>query len=201
MLLPSNLVDTTDLETFTQELRLGSSTTTGRCSGWSAASIPTPTASTASACRRRATTPSPTPRFGAGTSAAVANGFPLNSPYNADLPYDIKQSALFGEASYDITQRFTVTAGGRYYDFEGDARSSIRAASSPTATTISTRPRRAASARASSLSYELADNVRINAQASKGFRLGGVNDPLNMPLCTGGAERHRRADLRQSPDL
>ena len=40
-----------------------------------------------------------------------------NSPYNADLPYDIKQKALFGEASYDFGQ-FTVTAGGRYYDFK-----------------------------------------------------------------------------------
>ena len=28
-----------------------------------------------------------------------------NSPYNADLPYDIKQMALFGEASYDFGRR------------------------------------------------------------------------------------------------
>ena len=32
-------------------------------------------------------------------------------------------------------------------------------------------------------SYEVTDNVRVNAQVSKGFRLGGVNDPLNQPLC------------------
>ena len=44
-----------------------------------------------------------------------------NSPYNADLPYDIKQKALFGEASYDFGQ-FKLTAGGRYYDFKEDAR-------------------------------------------------------------------------------
>jgi iron complex outermembrane receptor protein len=24
----------------------------------------------------------------------------------------------------------------------------------------------------------------VNVQAAKGFRLGGVNDPLNLPLCT-----------------
>ena len=40
-----------------------------------------------------------------------------NSPYNADLPYDIKQKALFGEASYEFGQ-FKLTAGGRYYDFK-----------------------------------------------------------------------------------
>ena len=37
------------------------------------------------------------------------------------------------------------------------------------------------------LTYEPDDNIRVNAQASKGFRLGGVNDPLNIPLCNGGA--------------
>ena len=34
------------------------------------------------------------------------------------------------------------------------------------------------------LSYDVNDNVTLNAQASKGFRLGGVNDPLNITLCT-----------------
>ena len=56
------------------------------------------------------------------TSAAVANGFPdLDSPYNADLPYDIRQKAVFGEASYDFGQ-FKLTGGGRYYDFNEEAR-------------------------------------------------------------------------------
>lgn len=32
--------------------------------------------------------------------------------------------------------------------------------------------------------YDVSDAVRINAQASQGFRRGGVNDPLNIPLCT-----------------
>ena len=55
--------------------------------------------------------------LGAGTSAAVANGFPANSPFNSDLPYDIKQFAVFGEVSYDLTDRLSATAGARYYDF------------------------------------------------------------------------------------
>ena len=33
-------------------------------------------------------------------------------------------------------------------------------------------------------SYRLSDATRLNAQVSKGFRLGGINDPLNIPLCT-----------------
>jgi iron complex outermembrane receptor protein len=33
-------------------------------------------------------------------------------------------------------------------------------------------------------SYKASDAFTLNAQASKGFRLGGINDPLNVTLCT-----------------
>jgi len=32
--------------------------------------------------------------------------------------------------------------------------------------------------------WALNDHFSINGQVSKGFRLGGINDPLNVPLCT-----------------
>src|SRR5439155_2996064 len=35
-------------------------------------------------------------------------------------------------------------------------------------------------------SYKLSDATRLNAQVSKGFRLGGINDPLLTPLCSPG---------------
>ncbi len=182
VLLPSNLVDTTDLQTFTQEVRLG----------WSESGpfqwvIGLFYSETDRFYRQRLPTPGydafTDVRFGAGTSAAVANGFPLNSPYNADLPYDIKQTAIFGEASYDITQTLTATAGGRYYDFSEER-------SFTSGGLFSNGDRRTDTTESSGfsprfiLSWDAADNVRVNAQASKGFRLGGVNDPLNIPLCT-----------------
>jgi outer membrane receptor protein involved in Fe transport len=37
------------------------------------------------------------------------------------------------------------------------------------------------------VTFEPNRNLSINLQAAKGFRLGGVNDPLNLPLCDGGA--------------
>jgi iron complex outermembrane receptor protein len=181
VLLPSNLVDTTDLETFTQELRLASDK--AGPFQWLAGIF-------YSDVDRFYTQRLPTPgydvftdaRFGAGTSAAVSNGFPSNSPYNADLPYDIKQKAVFGEASYDLTDRLTATAGLRYYDFK-EVRSFVSGGlfsngDNQTNTTSSDgfSPRLL-------LSYEVSDNVKVNAQASKGFRLGGANDPLNLGLC------------------
>lgn len=34
------------------------------------------------------------------------------------------------------------------------------------------------------LEYKAGDNIRLNAQIAKGFRLGGINGPLNQPLCS-----------------
>lgn len=182
VLLPSNLLDTTDLKTWSQELRLASDNDSPF--QWVVGAF-------YSKVDRVYTQTLPTPGYdavtdatlGAGTSAAVANGFAANSPYNAFLPYDIKQFAVFGEVSYDLSEAFTATAGGRYYDFKetrsfksgglfanGDNRTDSTKSSGFTPRFL--------------LSYDLSDAVTVNAQASKGFRLGGVNDPLNLPLCS-----------------
>jgi iron complex outermembrane receptor protein len=34
------------------------------------------------------------------------------------------------------------------------------------------------------LTYHVNDGGNLNAQVSRGFRLGGINDPINVPLCT-----------------
>ncbi|MFN3944964.1 MAG: TonB-dependent receptor [Allosphingosinicella sp.] len=182
VLLPSNLVDTTDLQSFVQEVRL-SSATPGPFQ-WVFGGF---YSNTDRVYAQRL----PTPGYdafidstlGAGTAAATRGGYAPDSPYNSDLPYDIKQKAVFGEVSYDLTDRFTVTAGGRYYDFDeersfrsgglfsgGDNRTDRTSSDGFSPRIIAT--------------YEAVDGVRLNAQASKGFRLGGVNDPLNIPLCT-----------------
>lgn len=183
VLLPSNLVDTTDLETFTQELRLASSN-----SGpfqWLVGAF---YSKVDRFYRQRLPTPGydafTDATLGAGTAAATTRaGFPANSPYAADLPYDIRQTAIFGEASYAFSPSFTVTAGGRYYDFSEERRFT----SSGLFSNLDNRTDRTESSGFSPrliATLEVADNVRLNAQVSKGFRLGGVNDPLNVPLCS-----------------
>jgi iron complex outermembrane receptor protein len=181
--LPSNLRDTTDLEQTTFEARI-SSNTDSRFQ-WLAGAFWSNT-------DRKYAQRLPTPGYqavtdatlGAGTSAAVANGYPnLDSPYNSDLPYDIEQIAVFGEVSFDVTDTFQLTAGGRWYDFDesrrflsgglfanGDDQTDNTASDGFT-------PRVMAS-------LDLGDTVTLNAQVSQGFRLGGVNDPLNETLCS-----------------
>lgn len=183
--LASRLVDTTRLNQVTQELRLASS---------GSGSFQWVIGGFYSHVDRAYHQRLPTPGYdafidaalGAGTSAAVANGFPLNSPYNADIPYSTEQLAAFGEASYKLGQ-FKLTAGGRYYDFKEKR-------DYATGGIFSNDDRRLGDKTSSHGftprvigSYELNRDVTVNLQASKGFRLGGVNDPLLLPLCSGGA--------------
>jgi iron complex outermembrane recepter protein len=180
--LPSNLRDTTDLQTWSQELRL-SSTGDGPFQ-WVLGGF---YSHVDRFYRQRLPTPGydafTDATLGAGTAAATANGFPANSPYNADLPYEIEQFAVFGEVNFDLTDRLTATAGARYYDFKetrsfrtGGLFSNLDNRTDQT-TSNGVSPRFI-------LSFEASDDVTLSAQASKGFRLGGVNDPLNLPLCS-----------------
>ncbi|MEQ8749614.1 MAG: TonB-dependent receptor, partial [Amphiplicatus sp.] len=120
--------------------------------------------------------------LGAGTSDAVANGFGPDSPYNAVLPYDIRQYAIFGEATLDITDRLHATAGVRYYDFKEERRFTSGGLFANGDDELDTTSSDGFSPRFL-LSYDVSDEVTVNAQASKGFRLGGANDPLNITLC------------------
>jgi len=62
----------------------------------------------------------------AGFSAEFTPGYAAFAGFNRpdDLEYfsqsfsDLEESAVFGELSYDITDRLTVTVGARYYDYE-----------------------------------------------------------------------------------
>ena len=183
VLLPSNLRDTTDLSAFSQEVRLASDT-----SGplqWLVGAF---YSSTDRFYRQRLPTPGyaavTDATLGAGTSAAVANGFEnLDSPYNADLPYDLEQLAVFGEGTLAVTDRFDVTVGARWYDYNEERQfisgglfaNGDRERDSTKSDGVSPRVL---------LSYDVSDSLTLNAQASKGFRLGGVNDPLNETLCS-----------------
>ena len=181
--LASNLRDTTDVDAITQELRFASDT--AGPFQWVFGGF---YSQTDRFYRQRLPTPGyaavTDATLGDGTSEAVANGFPnLDSPYNADLPYDLEQIAIFGEGTYALTDRFDVTVGARWYDFteEREFNSGGLFANGDNAfdrtSSDGITPRVL-------LSYDVTDDVTVNAQASQGFRLGGVNDPLNVTLCS-----------------
>ena len=174
---PSNLRDTTDLEQMTHELRLSSSDDSAF--QWLAGVF-------YSDVERDYSQRLPTPGYDALFIPSADTNFPdaVDSPYSSDLTYDLRQIALFGEATYKLLDRLGLTAGLRWYDWEEDKtfRSGggfSNADAQNQDITVSSdgfTPR-------FMVSYDANDNVTVNAQISRGFRLGGVNDPLNQLLC------------------
>ncbi|HUP49245.1 MAG TPA: TonB-dependent receptor [Thermoanaerobaculia bacterium] len=103
--------------------------------------------------------------------------------YKSDLHYDYDQLAIFGEATWAVTDQFELTGGLRWYDFKEDRTQVFDGIFSDPIDSVGSVSADGIAPRII-LSYKLNDATRLNAQVSKGFRLGGINDPLNVPLCT-----------------
>ena len=101
----------------------------------------------------------------------------------SDLLYDFDQFALFGEVSVAVTERFHLTGGLRWYDFDERRVQTFDGIFSDAGTNRGDIAARGAAPRVIA-SYDVTEATQVNAQVSKGFRLGGINDPLNVPICT-----------------
>ncbi len=114
---------------------------------------------------------------------------PQDHLFWSDLDYSLKQKAVFGEATLLVGERLNLTGGMRYYDFD-ENRSQIFDGifgNDNTGTSLVTQPGTTSAngvAPRFIASYKVSDDLTLNAQVSQGFRLGGINDPLNVPLCT-----------------
>ena len=114
----------------------------------------------------------------AGTKLALRDEL-----YKSDLHYEYDQLAFFGEATYQMNDRLDLTGGLRWYDFSEDRVQifdGIFADPNDSVGSVGAdgfAPRVIAS-------FKLNDDTRLNGQISKGFRLGGNNDPVNIPLCS-----------------
>jgi iron complex outermembrane receptor protein len=114
---------------------------------------------------------------------------PKDSLFFSDLGYTLDQFALFGEGTLSITEKFSLTAGLRYYHFDEDKDQIFDGifANDNTGSVLVSQP---GSTDANGVaprvigSYKINERTNLNAQVARGFRLGGINDPLNEPLCT-----------------
>lgn len=133
----------------------------------------------------------PTPGYDA-LNASFGNALgtdplaPPDTPFWSDISYTMKQYAAFGEGTWHATDKISLTAGLRYYhfsehrvlNFHGVFANDTPAGGTPGSVSSS-----GASPRLI-LSYKPIQDVQLYAQASRGFRLGGINDPINLPLCS-----------------
>ena len=114
---------------------------------------------------------------------------PKDVLFYSDLAYDMTQTAVFGEATLNLNDKLDLTAGLRYYNFDEDRDQVFDGifAHDNTGTQIVSVPGSTSAdgfAPRFIASFKATPTLTLNLQASQGFRLGGINDPLNVPLCT-----------------
>src|SRR5882724_10732420 len=132
----------------------------------------------------------PTPGYdalvGTPSSAFLA---PPDTPFYSDLGYSLRQYAAFGEATWHFTDQWALTGGLRYYNFKEDKTllfgGVFVGAPVPgfTEGVNQSTDSNGVSPRAI-ITYKLTEDAQFNLQAARGFRLGGLNDPINRPLCS-----------------
>jgi iron complex outermembrane receptor protein len=113
---------------------------------------------------------------------------PTDVLFYSKLGYKLNEEAAFGEFTWAVDDKFSLTGGLRYYHYNedkaqvfdgifGEGSDGLPQSQPGTTTANGVAPRVIAS-------YKVSPSSTLNAQVSKGFRLGGVNDPLNVSLCT-----------------
>ncbi len=174
--LNAPLADTTDIKSFTQELRLGSNGDGAFqwVIGAFYSDVDRDYAQVLDVRGFETLTGIPT----AGARA------PRDALYYSTVPYTQTQYAVFGEATLEVNERLDVTAGLRYASYEEDRVLTFDGIFADTTIGVKGNTEAEDFAPRVIVAYKATDNVTLNAQASKGFRLGGINDPLNRPLCS-----------------
>jgi iron complex outermembrane receptor protein len=114
---------------------------------------------------------------------------PKDNLFWSELKYNLTQWAIFGEATYNFTDQWGFTGGLRYYNYHEDKKQIFDGifAQDNTGTELVSQPGTTKADGVSPrfiLTYKPTTDTNIYAQVAKGFRLGGINDPLNVPLCT-----------------
>lgn len=179
--LNSPLFDTTALESFSQEVRLASDG--GGSFEWLVGAF-------YQDIDRDYGQNLPTPGYDAllirlGLPTSAGFNAPPDTPYFSSVPYSFSQFALFGEGTLHFNEQWALTGGLRYYDFEEDRRLTFAGVFADVGYT--NQPGSTSSDGFSPrviLSFEPSNDVLLTAQVARGFRLGGINDPLNVTLCS-----------------
>ncbi len=110
----------------------------------------------------------------------------INNLINELQPQTIRQYAVFGNASYQITSMFKVTAGLRFYDYKstmGVNDTGVFATGTNAAFTVSDEETASGVTPMVSLAFTPTEDLTVYTTASKGFRPGGGNQLVPVGLC------------------
>lgn len=126
---------------------------------------------------------------GEATSEEFAPGIPeffgIDRPDNLEYFQltleNLKEKAVYGEASYDLTDQLTLTVGGRYYDYTVDDSVGFDLpllSGNPTGVNVDLAQNIVSDDGflfKVNASYQVNDDVLVYGTVSEGYRIGGVN--------------------------
>jgi Outer membrane receptor proteins, mostly Fe transport len=98
----------------------------------------------------------------------------IENVYSADNLAEVKEVAVFGEASYDVTDRLSVIAGARWYDNQVDLESRIDGIATGSGVFTGVQQQEGVNPKFG-VRYHISPDATAYATAAKGFRIGGIN--------------------------
>jgi iron complex outermembrane receptor protein len=94
-----------------------------------------------------------------------------------------EELAFFGELTYQLSERWSITAGGRYYDNKVKATDTSDGFANGGPSSYSDKQSESGFNPKVLLEADVSEQVNIYASAAKGFRIGGVNGNVPIGLC------------------
>jgi len=121
--------------------------------------------------------------YGGTPANIVGAAFPDDLVYYAFSEFVNTDSAVFGQVTYKVTPQLKVTAGARYEKASEDLgfNSAGYFASGPPYTGAANG---SATTPKAVISYDLSPDTLVYASAAQGYRDGGINRPVPIPLCS-----------------
>lgn len=96
-----------------------------------------------------------------------------------------KQLALFGEVNVPVTEQLTLSVGGRqFFAWQNSSVDFAGIFAFPNIGVARAKNEEDGFNPKVNVSYQIDNDRMVYVQASKGFRLGGTNEPVPQPLCT-----------------
>jgi iron complex outermembrane receptor protein len=104
--------------------------------------------------------------------------------FYSDIPYDFKQDALFGEVTITPIDMLHITGGVRWYTFHENRTLNFDGIFASTTVGVKGETTSDGFNGRGIISVTPNEDIEVSYQIAEGFRLGGINDPLNVPLCS-----------------
>ncbi|MCF8473934.1 MAG: TonB-dependent receptor [Emcibacter sp.] len=122
-----------------------------------------------------------------GVAADCVDGFCLTTPdliFVSDNLFNTREYAVFGEVTFEISEKISITGGGRWSKTETDAVIDSDGFANSGQSHVDGKTSEKRFNPKILLQANVNENVDLYASASKGYRIGGVNGNVPEELCS-----------------